>query len=53
MLVNTKLNLILNFLYEDKRVELMSQIDFVQYAYQNYGSIMAYSEQRMATVYGL
>lgn len=52
-MINTKLDLILNFLYEDKRAELMSQIDFMQYAYQNYGSIMAHSEQRIATVYGL
>lgn len=43
----------MTFFYEDKRAELMSQIDFMQYAYQNYSSIMVHPEQRMATVYGL
>lgn len=58
--INSKLNQIqlgvdkiLEFLYGDKRAELMSEVSFAKYAYENYISIMAHSEQRMATISGL
>lgn len=58
--INSKLNVmkfnldkILEFLYDDKRAELMSEISFTQFAYQNYGSIMEHDQQRIATIAGL
>ena len=47
-----KLNLdkILEFLYGEKKAELMSEVSFVKYAYQNYGSIMKHESQRTATI---
>lgn len=58
--INSKLNVmqlsldkILEFLYGDKRAELMSEISFARFAYQNYGSIMEHGQQRMATICGL
>ncbi|MBS6180555.1 MAG: hypothetical protein KH921_07180 [Erysipelotrichaceae bacterium] len=41
---------ILEFLYGDKKAELMSEVSFVKYAYQNYSSIMSHGEQRIATI---
>ncbi|MEY8515347.1 hypothetical protein AALC25_00195 [Lachnospiraceae bacterium 29-84] len=50
-----KLNLdkILEFLYGDKKAELMSEVSFVKYAYQNYSSIMEHEQQRAATLVSL
>lgn len=50
-----KLNLdkILEFLYGDKKAELMSEMSFVKYAYQNYTSIMSHEPQRLATIISL
>ena len=50
-----KLNLdkILEFLYGNKKAELMSEVSFVKYAYQNYNSIMEYEAQRAATIISL
>lgn len=47
-----KLNLdkILEFLYGKKKAELMSEVSFVKYAYQNYGSIMEHETQKTATI---
>ena len=47
-----KLNIdkILEFLYGEKKAELMSEVSFVKYAYQNYGSIMGCNPQRIATI---
>lgn len=47
-----KLNLdkILEFLYGEKKAELMSEASFVKYAYQNYNSIMEHEVQRIATI---
>lgn len=47
-----KLNLdkILEFLYGEKKAELMSEVSFVKYAYQNYGSIMEHETQKTATI---
>lgn len=44
---------ILEFLYGDKRAELISEISYVKFAYENYTSIMAHSEQRAAVLTGL
>lgn len=58
--INSKMNMmklsldkILEFLYGDKKAELMSEISFIRFAYQNYGSIMEYDQQRMATIISL
>ncbi len=52
-IVNQKIDKILDFLYGDKKAELMSEISFVQYAYKNYMSIMEHEAQRQATIAGL
>lgn len=41
---------ILEFLYGDKKAELMAEVSFVKYAYQNFGSIMESEAQRSATI---
>lgn len=51
--INEKLDQILQFLAEDKKAELISEISFVKYASENYSSIMSHDEQRIATIYGL
>lgn len=38
--INQKADKILEFLYGDKKAELMSEVSFVNFAYQNYNSIM-------------
>lgn len=48
--IGTKIDAILEFLYEDKKTELLSEVAFVQYAYENYHSIFQHTEQRMATI---
>lgn len=55
--INNELNVvklgidrILEFLYGDKKAELMSEISFVKYAYQNYNSIMQSHSHRIATI---
>lgn len=52
-MIGSKLDEILEFLYGDKKAELMAEISFVRYAYQNYTSIMECSEQRIATITSL
>lgn len=52
-MINLKIDRILEFLYGDKKAELLSEISFVKYAYQNYSSIMAHDEQRIATISSL
>ena len=44
---------ILEFLYGDKKAELMSEINFAKYAYENFGSIMSRPDQRAATIASL
>ena len=44
---------ILGFLYGDKKAELLSEINFVRYVYQNYNSIMQNDIQRIATINSL
>lgn len=55
--INSKLNKIgksldqiLEFLYGDKKAELLSEISFTKYAYQNYSSIVSNNDQRIATI---
>lgn len=52
-MMHLKIDEILAFLYGDKKAELLSEMSFIQYAYQNYGSIMAHNVQRIATVASL
>lgn len=52
-LVNQKMDKILEFLYSDKKAELLAEVSFAQYAYQNYASIMAHDQQRTATLISL
>ena len=58
--INQKMNMmqqgidkILEFLYGDKKAELLSEINFAKYAYQNYSSIVGHEEQCIATLIGL
>lgn len=44
---------ILEFLYGDKKAELMSEVSFVKYALNNYSAIMDNQTQRIATIAGL
>ena len=52
-IINLKLEKILEFLYGDKKAELMAEISFVKYAYQNYRTIMPHETQRSATIVSL
>lgn len=52
-IIHLKLDKILEFLYGDKKAELMSEISFVKYAYQNYRAIMLHETQRSATIVSL
>lgn len=49
-IVNQKLDEILGFLYGEKKAELMAEISFVQYAHNNFDSIMLHEDQRVATI---
>ena len=48
--INQKADKILEFLYGDKKAELMSEVRFINFAYQNYRSIMSNDMQRTATI---
>ena len=52
-LITKKLDSILEFLYGDKKAELISEINYVRYVYSNYESIMQSHEQRIATITSL
>ncbi len=52
-LINQKIDKILDFLYGEKKAELLAEIGFVKNAYANYPSIMEHSEQRIATIASL
>jgi len=52
-MMNLKIDRILEFLYGDKKAELMSELSFAKYAYQNFSSIMSHVEQRVATIISL
>ncbi len=49
-MMRMKLDEILGFLYGDKKAELISEMSFIRYAYQNYSSIMTHDHQRIATI---
>lgn len=58
--INSKLNKIqlgvdkiLEFLYGEKRAELLSEVSFAKYAYENFISIMEHQDQRVSTISGL
>lgn len=51
--IQRRLGEILDFLYGDKKAELMSEISFTKYAFENYSSIMAHEPQRIATITSL
>lgn len=51
--INQRLDKIIEFLYGDKKAELVSEINFTKYVYENYISIMTHKEQRIATISGL
>lgn len=44
---------ILEFLYGDKKAELMSEVNFAKYAFENYSAIMANESQKIATITSL
>lgn len=44
---------ILEFLYGDKKAELMAEVNFAKYAFQNYSAIMANESQKIATITSL
>ena len=52
-MIRQDLDRILEFLYGNKKAELMSEAAFVRYAYENYISIMEHDEQRLATIQSL
>ena len=52
-MMNMKLDEILEFLYGDKKAELMAEMSFIKYAYENYSSIMSHEQQRIATIASL
>lgn len=52
-MLNQKIDKIVDFLYGDKKAELMSEISFAQSAYKNFNSLMANEYQRIATITGL
>lgn len=52
-MINQKIDKIVDFLYGDKKAELMAEVSFVQYAYKNYSSMMSHEAQRVATIASL
>lgn len=52
-LINQKLSDILEWLYTEKKAELIAEVEFVRYAVDNYASIMTHDLQRAATITSL
>jgi hypothetical protein len=48
--LNQSIDKILEFLYSDKKAELLAEIEFTKYAFENYSSIMFHDDQRIATI---
>ena len=48
--INKKMDDILGFLYGDKKAELLSELNFVRFAYENFSSICMIDTQRIATI---
>ena len=51
--IGHKVDQILEFLYGEKKAELLAEIRFIQYAHKNFASIMRSEPQRMATIVSL
>lgn len=51
--VHLKIDKIIEFLYGDKKAELLAEISFIRYAYQNYQSLMKHDNQCVATISSL
>lgn len=51
--INQNIDKILKFLYGDKKAELLAEVSYAGYAYQNYSSIMEHEQQRLATITNL
>lgn len=49
-MMSLKIDKVLEFLYGDKKAELISELTFTKYAYENFNSIMTHKEQRIATM---
>ena len=52
-LINQNIDKILEFLYGDKKAELLAEVSFTKYAYENYSSIMKSDAQKTATIVSL
>ncbi len=52
-LMRSGINQILEFLYGDKKAELIAEVGFIHSVYENYSSIMAHEQQRISTLVGL
>lgn len=52
-LMQLEIDKILEFLYGDKKAELLSEMSFVKYAYKNYRAIMISESQKIATIASL
>ena len=52
-MMGKKLEKILEFLYSDKKAELMAELSFTKYAHQNFASIVGHDQQRLATIVSL
>lgn len=48
--ISRSIDKILEFLYGDKKAELLAEISFTKYAYQNFLSISSYDQQKQATL---
>ena len=51
--IQLKLDKILEFLYGDKKAELLAELSFIKYACENFRSIMPHEAQRQATIISL
>lgn len=52
-IINQKIDKIIDFLYGEKKAELVSEISFAQYAYKNFSSIMSNEPHKIATLSNL
>lgn len=52
-IINLKMDQIIEFLYGEKRAELIAEISFVKETCMNFNSIMKFGEQRVATIASL
>ena len=52
-MMRLNLDKILEFLYGELKAELMAEVSFVKYSYQNFGSIMEHDDQRAAVITSL